>query len=68
MNDFKDLAEGWYHIYTPKEPQPSLVKVYTAEGFKGVGFGPWDGACFMPLSHIMNDSVFVPVEIKESNT
>lgn len=51
----EEYPDGFYWIYTEKDGQKGdvcLVKLYTHPQLqqKGVGFGMWDGAGFMPLT------------------
>lgn len=69
---YSDLPDGFYWIFTRKEDSQShvcLVKVYTDVHYqlKGVGFGMWDGAGFMPMSDIEDNMFLVPVQFNAIN-
>lgn len=68
----KNYPDGFYWIYTEKDGQKSnvcLVRLYAdnVSQQKGIGFGMWDGAGFMPLTDICKNMHLVPAEFNEKN-
>lgn len=68
----EEYSDGFYWIYTEKDGQKNdvcLVKLYTHPQLqqKGVGFGMWDGAGFMPLTDMVENMHLVPIGFKEED-
>jgi hypothetical protein len=53
-NPFDRLEDGFYWVSSPHESSKSLTRLYTNPdtGERGLGFGIWDGAGFVPLSDL----------------
>lgn len=69
---YSDLPDGFYWIYTDKDGQKvdvCLAKLYTHPQLqqKGLGFGMWDGAGFMPLTDMSENIHLVPVKFSEED-
>jgi hypothetical protein len=63
-NPIYELEDGFYWVSSPHEPMKSLARLYTNPdtGERGLGFGIWDGAGFVPLSdlHEKTELVMIP--------
>jgi hypothetical protein len=61
--------EGFYHLRSPYELEPVLVRGYKCADRDGAfvfGFNAHDGGGILPLSDLSHESVMVPVTIKEA--
>lgn len=62
------LTDGYYHIKTPNEDQPTLVYLYDHEDFNGVrhiAYGAQHGGGIVPVTDLREDVVLTPVQIIE---
>ena len=60
---FHELEDGFYWVSSPHESSKSLARLYTNPdtGERGLGFGIWDGAGFVPLSDLHRETEFVMI-------
>lgn len=59
-----NVPDGFYILSRPDGSEPALVKVYELELIRSVAFGAWNGSAITALDDILDDSVFVPTNIK----
>ncbi len=62
------MKEGYYHLYSPDEKEPTLVHGYycTDEGGQFVfGFNTHDGGGLVRLDDLRKESTVIPVTLKE---
>lgn len=66
LDEINQLPDGFYLLSNPKELRKSLVRLYICPDFNGVrniGFGVWDGAGFIPVTDLSQESILTPVVI-----
>lgn len=57
------VPDGFFVCLTGKGGDPCLVKVYSVDDTRHVGFGAWDGGGCIPIADMHEDAVFMPVSI-----
>jgi hypothetical protein len=65
--DTRKFADGFYHLYSPIEPEPVLVQHYfsTDAGKYVFGFNTHDGGGMLPVDDLTKETVVKPVHVSE---